>query len=223
MFEGKSETYKKNVIEGVLSVYDSREVRALVGDAYLDYTFENLPENPREDFQKALTAAKRFSDNWESVIEKGQGLYLYSPKSGTGKTTLMACLRHDLVHKGCGCAMVNASELMRQAQGRGSSWEGSRVYSYSMFLNVDVLILDDIGIHNLKVENGHTQWIQDEMYYLLDHRCRKRKSTLFTSNYSLPQLRDERGYDFKTVDRIIELSSLVLRLDGESFRGQRSR
>lgn len=221
--EEHSETWWRNVIEGVLKVYDSREVRALVGEAYVDMTFGTLPPPQRKDHQNALMACRQFCDHWESVVEKGQGLYLYSPKAGTGKTSLLACMRNDLVHRGCRCAFANAAELMKQAQNRGSVWEGSRMYSYSMFMNVDVLLLDDIGVQNLKPQNGFSEWVQEEMYYIIDHRCKNRKSTVFSSNYSPNQLNSERGYDFKTVDRIHELSSLVLRLDGDSFRGHNNR
>ena len=87
-----------------------------------------------------------------------------------------------------------------------------------MFLRIPVLILDDIGVVRLN-DGRYGQWVNDTLYELIERRCRNRLSTCFTSNYSPKQLNSERGIDFKTVDRIMELATMTIDVGGLSLRG----
>ena len=212
---------KQRRLEDRLRIYDSKSIRSLMGEFYLKHTFDNIPANDRPDYQHALSACKRYCEKVEEVAKKGQGLYIWSPTAGNGKTTLMACMRNAIVAKGMRAVMINCAELMRQAMDRGRPTPEGQLFSYSLFLDADVLLLDDIGVQDLSLQNNYNNWVQTELYELLDYRNRNNLSTVFTSNYSPEDLQRKRGVDFKTVDRIIERSTLVVRIDGESFRGRR--
>ena len=218
--EMKRRVAEENSRKERLKIYDSQSIRSLIGEFYLKNTFENLPANPRKDYQFALNACKRYCDNIDEVVKKGQGLYIWSPVAGNGKTTLMACMRNVIVNKGIRAVMVSTTELMRQAMDRGKPVSVSQLYSYTLFLGADVLLLDDIGVHDLTLQNNYNNWMQTELYELLDYRNRNNLSTVFTSNYSPEDLNRKRGIDFKTVDRIMERASLVVKIEGESFRGR---
>ena len=47
------------------------------------------------------------------------------------------------------------------------------------------------------------------------------KPTIFTSNYSLQELVQDRGLLDKTVDRILEMSTAILKVEGRSNRAKR--
>jgi DNA replication protein DnaC len=49
---------------------------------------------------------------------------------------------------------------------------------------VDLLILDDIG-----TEKQESSWVNETMYAVLDHRLNQRKTTMFTSNCTIEELR----------------------------------
>ena len=42
--------------------------------------------------------------------------------------------------------------------------------------------------------------------------------TIFTSNYSIQDLINDRGLEVKTADRIAEMSNAVIKLEGTSYR-----
>jgi DNA replication protein DnaC len=85
------------------------------------------------------------------------------------------------------------------------------------FIDVDFLVIDDIGVNNFKKDNGDN-FTQDKLGEIINERYSLRKPTIFTSNYSPKQLIEERGVKEKTVDRIVEMSSVILQLEGSSYR-----
>lgn len=200
-------------------IYNCLELRESIGRMYVDRTFDTLPETDRPSYKTAVNACKIYCNRIDSVLEKGQGMYLYSPNAGNGKTTLMACVRNSLLERNVPCVLINVAELMNYAGNRNKQTSYSELFNFNMFSRVSVLILDDIGAIDLTKNNAYSSWVQTELYELLEARNRNNRCTCFTSNYNPTQLRNERGYDFKTVDRILERSTMVMELKGDSFRG----
>ena len=201
-------------------LYDCKAFRDFLGERYINLGFKNLPENNREDYMRARKACWQYVMNINNVLQKGLGMYIWSPTAGNGKTSLMACVRNNLVAKGIRCIMINLTELLKYAKGKNIESDATEPFSYRLFKTVDVLILDDIGVNDLRVQNNYTQWAQTELYELMEARNKNNKCTLFTSNYSPKELQEVRGYDFKTVDRIVERSTVMIKIEGESFRGK---
>lgn len=201
--------------ETFLSFNDNIEFRKLLGSRYINQRFNALPPSASESYKTVKGACLKYCMNIESVLEKGQGMYFYSSNAGTGKTTLLACMRNALVDKEVNVLFINEADFIRTAQD-GYIYEGC---SSSYLYTVDVLLFDDIGATDLSIKNGYTEWLQKELYTLFDKRYRNEKCTVFTSNYSLQELTTKRGLDFKTTDRIVGLSSYVKDIQGVSFRG----
>ena len=202
-----------------MRIYDCEQFRSWVGDRYINVNLEDLSKKDDKKYDFALKACKRYVDNCESVVDKGQGIYIYSRSSGTGKTTLMAGVRNALIKKQVKCVFINAKDLANEAIRRNGEDYTNTVYNYSMFFRVPVLIIDDIAATKLN-DDRYGTWMNSVLYELIERRCRNKLSTCFTSNYSPKQLQEKRGVDFKTVDRINELSSLIIELEGESIRGE---
>ena len=83
--------------------------------------------------------------------------------------------------------------------------------------SVDFLFIDDIGTEALK-KNDEDTWLQGVVFDVINKRYNNKKPTIFTSNHSIQELISQRGFMPKTVDRIIEMSSLILKIEGKSFR-----
>lgn len=213
------EESKKRDYETFIRIYDCEQFRSWVGDRYINVNLEDLSKKDDKKYDFALKACKRYVDNCESVVDKGHGIYIYSRSSGTGKTTLMAGVRNALIKKQVKCVFINAKDLANEAIRRNGEDYTNTVYNYSMFFRVPVLIIDDIAATKLN-DDRYGTWMNSVLYELIERRCRNKLSTCFTSNYSPKQLQEKRGVDFKTVDRINELSSLIIELEGESIRGE---
>ena len=176
----------------------------------------NLVED--KGYSLAYRACRKFLANAEDAVDKGKGIYLFSRNAGTGKSTLMAGVRNGLIAKRIKCVFINIKDLLNEASQRDVTRDTKSLYDYGMFLRIPVLILDDIGV--IRLDDGrYGQWVNDTLYELMERRCRNRLSTCFTSNYSPKQLNSERGIDFKTVDRIMELATMTIDVGGLSLRG----
>lgn len=201
--------------EKFLSFNDNVEFRKLLGSKYINQRFNSLPPSNNDSYKAVKNACLQYCIKSDSVLTKGQGLYFYSSNAGTGKTTLLACMRNALIDKEVNVLFLNETDFIRTAQD-GYIYEGC---SLSYLYTVDVLLFDDIGATDLTVKNGYTDWLQKELYTLFDKRYKNEKCTVFTSNYHPQELTTKRGLDFKTTDRIVGLSSYVTAIQGNSFRG----
>lgn len=200
-------------------IYNGEKFRSWVGEKYIDADLELLDPIDDKKYDLAYRACRKYVANAEDAVDKGKGIYLFSRNAGTGKTTLMAGVRNGLIAKRIKCVFINMKDLLNEASQRDVTRDTKSLYDYGMFLRIPVLILDDIGAG--KLEGGrYAQWVNDTLYELMERRCRNRLSTCFTSNYSPKQLISERGVDFKTVDRIMELATMTIDVGGQSLRGR---
>jgi len=75
-----------------------------------------------------------------------------------------------------------------------------------------VVILDDIGAEK------PSDWVEEQLYALIDVRYRMLRSTIFSSNRSMRQLEAQIGS--RSVSRIMEMCEGV-RVGGEDWRKRR--
>lgn len=220
--EATREKVRKENEETFRKYYDCDWLRGLLGKGYYGVHFKDvenhLPDNPT--YLNAFKACRSYVENIDKILKKGYGMYLYSKNAGTGKSTLMACLRNGLIEKNVRCVFINESDLMAYAKGTYSKYDSEGWFNYSLFFTADVLILDDIGVGNLLSSNpSYAEWRNGILYELIEKRNRDNRCTLFTSNYSPEELSSQRGIDFKTVDRINARSSRIICITADSFRG----
>lgn len=152
----------------------------------------------KKDLQPvAYKIAGEFAKGYEPGKEK-KGLYFYG-EPGSGKTHLMAAIANYLIHKE-NVRFITSPELLlsiRKAFGSTVSEEGL----LDQLSKVPLLIIDDIG------SEKPTEWVQETLFVLIDRRYTNLMPTLFTSNYSLDELKDRLGY--RTASRIAEMTQVV--------------
>lgn len=202
-----------------------RELKALslFGERYKNASFQSSKTGINPSFDKAFERCKKYCELFERTVKEGYGIYLFGPK-GAGKTHLTACMANFLLSKCVPVLFTNLFEISKAVKStfnRASSQ--TEQILIEKFSSIDVLFFDDIGSEIFSKNSGDT-WLQGLLFDLLNKRYNNQKATIFTSNYSLNQLINERKIMEKTVDRINEMTSgAVIKISGESFRREKSR
>ena len=114
------------------------------------------------------------------------------------------------------CLFTNFFEISKLIK---STWNGNTDSEVVVrrICEVDFLFLDDLGTEIL-TKNGEDNWLQGQVFDIINKRYNNKKPTIFSSNYSMNELIADRWLMKKTVDRIGEMSTAMIKLSGESYR-----
>jgi DNA replication protein DnaC len=115
------------------------------------------------------------------------------------------------VYAGYSCSMVSVVDLLgllRESFGVGQlRVPAGRLLRRAR--NDDLVILDDIGAEK------PSDWVEEQLYVLIDVRYRMLRSTIFTTNCTMKQLEGQIGS--RPVSRIMEMCEGV-KVGGEDWR-----
>lgn len=188
---------------------------SLLGDRYKDTTFDKTDLDRPTDFQKAFQRCRKYCQIPDQALENGYGMYIYGD-SGTGKTHLTACMCNELIAQMHQCLFTNFFEISKLIR---STWNGNADSEnvIKRICEVDFLFLDDLGTE-MVTKNGEDNWLQGQVFDIINKRYNNKKPTIFSSNYSMNELITDRGLMKKTVDRIGEMSTAMIKLTGDSYR-----
>lgn len=190
---------------------------SLIGDRYKNASFQNTETGHNSSFDTAFLRCKKYCEVANTVLEKGMGIYLYG-KKGTGKTHLTACMANDLIQQQKQVLFTNFFEISKMLRGTfNNSTESEADYIHKL-ATVDFLIIDDLGTERVQASNGGDLWLQEKIFEILNKRYNAKKPTIFNSNHFITELITERGVMDKTVDRIMEMSTAIIEITGESYR-----
>ena len=192
---------------------------SLLGARYKEASFEKLDLDRGEEYIKAVERCKKYCENWEQVQAKGLGIYLYG-SVGIGKTMLTACIGNRLLEQGVAVLFTSFLEIARVLKDKYSRNESELLFMKNLE-QVDLLILDDIGTEVIVKSTKEKSWLQEKIYEIINARYVQKKSTIFSSNESVVDLHIKCGMQEKTVDRIVEMSTVKLELRGTSYRMQK--
>ena len=185
---------------------------SLLNPKFKELSFETLDlEGADESFLNAKKRLETFVDKWQEVREKGLGFYIYGD-TGLGKTALTVCVGKALLKKLVPVLFTSFIEITKQIQDTYN--EDSNVSEMKLlrdFISVPLLIIDDVGAERLN------KFQQEIIYYIIDSRYKNMMPTIFSSNYSLDEL-IEIGLETRTVDRINEMSTALIKLTGNNYR-----
>lgn len=189
---------------------------SLLGERYRDVRFKNTKTGTNETFDNAFTRCRRYCDICDEVLDKGLSIYIYGDK-GVGKTHLTACMVNELIYSGKQVLFTNFFEISKFIRNTYSARSVSEVEYIENLATIDFLFLDDIGTEIL-VKSDVDNWLQGIIFDVINKRYNNKKPTVFTSNHSLKELIQLRGFMPKTVDRIVEMSTAILEIKGQSIR-----
>jgi len=187
------------------------------------------PAGPEKE--QALKRCQTFAGKGLDIIQQGQGLFLQGPV-GTGKSHLIVSVLRSLLenniarfgtppgqynfvdepaYSGYYCSMFSVVGLLgtlRESFGNDRLKAAARTMLHRARCDA-IIILDDIGAEK------PSEFVEEQLYALIDLRYRMQRSTFFTSNCTLKQLESQIGS--RSVSRIMEMCEGV-RVGGEDWR-----
>lgn len=209
----KEERIRKE-IEKQIEIEKLQEA-SFLSERYKNVKFENCITGENESFDIAFGRCKKYCENSTEILKNGYGIYLYGDK-GTGKTHLTGCMANELIKQHKQVLFTNFFEISKNIRSTFKG-NGSEADKINKIANVDFLFIDDLGTEKVTKE-GEDTWLQEKIFEVINKRYNNMKPTIFTSNYSLQQLVQERGLLDKTVDRILEMSTAIIKIEGKSNR-----
>jgi len=189
--------------------FSSQRVRFLSEQAnipkrYKDCTFANFDIH-NDSHRHALKLAKRFVSNWP-VQDIG---LLFQGPCGVGKTHLAVAVIQELIReKNVSGYFCDFRELIRSIQNSYSSETGNATDLLAPVFRSDVLVLDELGAKRTSA------WVEETVFYIINHRYNNEKLTLFTSNYIDSQEEEEDTRDSfykKSDDSLVDRIGVRLR------------
>lgn len=187
---------------------------SLLGEKYKYVTFDNTKITSKE-FEEIFSRCKKYCKVADKVLSKGIGIYLFGNK-GTGKSHLTACMSNDLINNYYTVLYTNFSEISKYIRGTFNKANETEYDFLERLSSIDFLFIDDFGTE-IVTKNNQDVWLQEKVFEVINKRYNNNKPIIFTSNYSLRELIEERGIADKTVDRINEMCE-IMKLEGSSFR-----
>ncbi|BED92050.1 MAG: putative DnaC [Candidatus Improbicoccus pseudotrichonymphae] len=191
---------------------------SLLGERYKNVNFENSKKNINTTFDSALERLKKYCENHHKMLENGIGIYIYG-NVGTGKTHLTACVANELMKELIPVFFTNLSQISKSIKSTFNK-NSSKTEKDLMekLVAVKFLFFDDLGTE-IFTKNQEDNWLQGILFDIVNLRYNLKLPTIFSSNYSLNNLINDRKISERTVDRIVEMTaSNVIKITGESFR-----
>lgn len=149
---------------------------AAIPERYRHCTVESFEIwNPKDP--TLVRARKRTQELIDAYPAVDRGL-LYMGRVGTGKTHLaVAALRALVTERGARGVYVNITELIHHLQMCIEGTGASRESVLQPVIDSDIVILDELGACR------STEWVLDQLYFVINSRYMRQRLTLITTNY----------------------------------------
>ena len=186
---------------------------SLLGEKYKNVSFDNT-EIYSHEYGIIYNRCKKYCEVADEVLNKGIGIYLFGTK-GTGKTHLTSCMANELMNRYKTVIFTNFSEISKNIRSSFNG-KGNEVEILNKLTGVDFLFIDDFGTEMVN-RNNEDLWLQEKIFEIINTRYNNNKPIIFSSNYSLLEMLQQRGLADKTVDRINEKCE-SMKIEGRSYR-----
>jgi len=167
-------------------------------------------EPPTDRAKQHVSTMRDFLENFGQKHEDGSSLILCG-KPGTGKSHLACKLGIELMDKDYSVRYVTASKALRYVR---ASYAKNPDYSeqdaINYFVNVDLLILDELGV---KVASENDKAL---LFEIIDERYQQKLPSIVISNLTIKNLKE--AIDERMIDRLKHNGTLLI-FDWESYRG----
>ena len=150
----------------------------------------------REGTEDAIRAAQEIS------VKQGPRILFLLGDAGTGKTHLAEAIGREWLHAGGTCRYDFVPDLLAELRSTYDDNSSSTVSEKMNWRNTrGLLILDDIG------QGNPSEWVQEKLTALVDHRYRNGGFMVVTSNLTYDQMQQSMG--FRLASRLWDRSDMV--------------
>ena len=150
----------------------------------------------REGTEDAIRAAQEIS------VKQGPRILFLLGDAGTGKTHLAEAIGREWLHAGGTCRYDFVPDLLDELRSPYADTSSSTVSEKMNWRNTrGLLILDAIG------QGNPSEWVQEKLTALVDHRYRNGGFMVVTSNLTYDQMQQSMG--FRLASRLWDRSDMV--------------
>lgn len=165
---------------------------------------------PYQNIVNAVSICRSFINSFPNAHEN---MMLYG-KTGVGKTFLSNCIAKELLERGNTIIYLSAPQLFDIIEKYKFSKSGTETYDgmeskIQYIFDCDLLIIDDLGTE------FNNSFISSQLYYCMNERFLRQKSTLISTNLSLEEL--GQSYSERIVSRFFT-DYILIKIYGNDIR-----
>ena len=154
-------------------------------DALEHLTFDNFQPRGRPGLSPVEGDSLELAYNQAQMFSKNlAGWLLLQGSFGCGKTHLAAAIANYAVDLGVPTLFITVPDVLDLLRISFSSTETTYESQLDQIRNAKLLILDDFGTQNA------TQWAQEKLFQIINHRYTNRMPTVITTNVPLDEIED---------------------------------
>lgn len=196
--------------------FRERQKLSMIGNKYLDANIDTAIITPNNE--QAYKSARTYINKADIVIKENIGLYIYGDNS-SGKTYLSACICNGLVEKGYSCEFTSIPKLLAETSKSIREGKISQAEIVEQLSKKSFLFIDDLGKEFIGDRNDYNYTKAEKLLLeVLNARYGNGLPTIFTSNYSLDDFAINFKLDKAIIERLNEMATRVIRLEGDNFR-----
>ena len=164
------------------------------------------PRNKKLLLHSHITYIKNFPYSCENILIYG--------KTGVGKTFLSNCIAKELLDQGNTVIYLSAPQLFEIIESHKFSKaqeeaKESAETKMRYILDCDLLIIDDLGTE------FNNSFISSQLYYCINERFLRQKSTLISTNLSFEEIR--KNYSDRIYSRLFH-DYMPVKIYGDDIR-----
>lgn len=170
-----------------------RSCRSMISFEYLGKTAKDFNWGLYEDDDPDVALGRKWSNafilNFQKFRKEGKGFFVYSRTKGSGKTFLSICLANEVMRRyDVNVKFISILDYLDLTKKDYNSMADKE--EKDCIVRATVLILDDIGVEVRR------EWVNTTLYQLINYRYLNKLITIYTSNYTIEELKvDERIKD----------------------------
>ena len=171
--------------------------------------FAVFDEKSRQQIEVAYKKMEEWCLKLKTTKFKNVGLF---GNTGVGKTFLTEAMANKLMSLGHVVMFTSSFNLNNAFMNYHKAFDENKQAIIAPYLDCDVLIIDDLG-----TEPVFKNVTLEYLYLVVNERINAGKSTVFSTNLTIPDFRDR--YGERIMSRLLnKQNSLALKLLGEDIR-----